>query len=114
MAAEVTAPPPEPVLVTTKLHVPTFRVQRVLAGRTVGGRCVRPTPANRGKPSCKRYRTLRGRFEHPGAAGLNRFRFSGRLARRELRPGSYRLVATAKDAAVNTSPPVRTLFRIIR
>jgi hypothetical protein len=92
----------------------TFRVQRVLPGRRVRGRCVRPTRANRDKPRCKRYRTLRGRFRHAGAAGLNRFRFSGRLAGRKLRPGSYRLVATAKDAAANTSKPVRRSFRIIR
>ena len=92
----------------------TFRVQRVLAGRRVGGRCVRPTRANRDRPRCKRYRTLRGRFGHAGAAGLNRFRFSGRLAGRKLRPGSYRLVATAKDAAANTSKRVNRLFRIIR
>jgi hypothetical protein len=92
----------------------TFRVQRALAGRRVDGRCVRPTRANRGKPPCERYRTLRGSFSHRGTAGLNRFRFSGRLAGRKLRPGGYRFVVTAKDAAGNTSRPVRSLFRIIR
>ena len=92
----------------------TFRVQRALAGRRLRGRCVRPTRANRGRPRCNRYRSLRGSFGHTGRAGINRFRFSGRLARRKLRPGSYRLVATAKDAAANTSKPVRRPFRIIR
>jgi hypothetical protein len=92
----------------------TFRVQRVLAGRVVSGRCVRPTRANRNKPRCKRYRTLRGSFRHAGPAGLNRFRFSGRLAGRKLRPGSYRFVATAKDAAANASKLARAPFRITR
>ena len=92
----------------------TFRVQRALAGRRVRGRCVRPTRANRGKPRCTRYRTLRGSFSHTGTPGLNRFRFSGRLAGRKLRPGHYRLVAVAEDAAANKSEPVRRLFRIIR
>ena len=92
----------------------TFRVQRVVAGRRVRGRCVRPTRANRGRPRCKRYRTLRGGFRHTGTAGLNRFRFSGRLRGRKLRPGRYRLVATARDAAGNRSKPARRLFRMIR
>jgi hypothetical protein len=92
----------------------TLGVQRVLGGRRVGGRCLEPTRPNRTKPRCKRYRTLRGSFRHSGRAGLNKFRFSGRLAGRTLKPGSYRLVATAKDAAANKSKPERRLFRIIR
>ena len=92
----------------------TFRVQRVLAGRRVRGHCVRPSRANRGRRRCTRYRTLRGSFSHTGTAGRNRFRFSGRLRGRKLRPGRYRLVATATDAAANRSDPVRRLFRIIR
>jgi hypothetical protein len=92
----------------------TFRVKRELTGRRVRGRCVRPTRANRGRPRCKRYRTLRGSFSHIGTAGLNRFKFTGRLARRRLRRGHYRLVATATDAAANESTPARRSFRIIR
>jgi hypothetical protein len=92
----------------------TFRVQRVLPGRRVRGRCVRPTRADRTRPRCRRYRTLRGSFSRRSTAGLNRFRFSGRLAGRRLRPGSYRLVAVARDPAGNSSTPVRRLFQIIR
>jgi hypothetical protein len=92
----------------------TFRVQRALPGRRVRGRCVRPTRVNRGKPSCTRYRRLRGSFRHTGTAGLNRIRFGGRLAGRKLRPVNYRLVAVAEDAAGNRSAPVRRPFRIIR
>jgi hypothetical protein len=79
----------------------------------VGGRCVAPTRGNRSKPSCKRYRTLRGSFRHAGKAGLNKFRFSGRLAGRALKPRSYRLVAVARDATATKSKPKRVLFRII-
>jgi hypothetical protein len=92
----------------------SFRVQRALAGRRVRGRCVRPTRANRGKRHCTRYRALRGGFTHKGTAGPDRFRFSGRLRGRRLRPGRYRLVARATDAAGNKSNPVRRWFRIIR
>ena len=92
----------------------TFRVQRVSGGRRVSGRCVATKRANRTKPHCKRYRTLRGRFRHTGETGLNKFRFSGRLAGRTLKTGRYRLVAKAKDAAANKSEPERRRFRIIR
>ena len=73
------------------------------------GQCRRPTRNNRGRPRCKRYRTLSGSFSHKGKAGRNRLKFSGRLARRKLRPAKYRLVATAKDTAGNRSTPKRKL-----
>lgn len=91
-----------------------FRVQRALRGRRVGGRCVRPTRANRSKRRCTRYRTLRGAFSHRGSAGPNSFRFSGRLRGRKLRPGRYRLRAVATDAAGNRSPRKHVGFRIVR
>ena len=91
----------------------TVRVQHVLPGHRVRGRCVARTPANRTKPRCKRYRTLAGSFRHAGKAGLNTFRFTGRLAGRTLAPRSYRLVAVARDRHDNTSRPSRRLFRII-
>jgi hypothetical protein len=69
-----------------------FAVERALPGRVVGGRCRKQTPANRGKRRCTRFKTLRGGFSHQGASGPNRFRFSGRLRSRALRPGRYRLV----------------------
>ncbi len=92
-----------------------FRVQRALAGRRVRGQlpAARPATTAAGR-ACKRYRTLRGSFSHKGKAGRNRFKFSGRLARRKLRPAKYRLVATAKDTAGNRSTPKRKRFRIVR
>jgi hypothetical protein len=36
-----------------------------------------------------------GRFTHAGRAGENAFVFTGRIGGRALRPGRYRLVATA-------------------
>ena len=79
-----------------------FTVERALRGRVVGGRCRKQTPANRGKRKCTRFKKLRGGFSHQGAAGPNRFRFSGRLRGRALRPGKYRLVgrigATSRSA----------------
>jgi hypothetical protein len=61
-----------------------------------------------------RYVTLRGRFKHAGTTGTNHFRFTGRLRGRKLRPGRYRLVMVAVDAAANTSPRKRLKFRVVR
>ena len=63
---------------------------------------------------CTRYVRVRGSFTHDGQAGLNRFKFTGRLRGRTLRPGRYRLVAAASNAAGNRSKPRRTKFRIVR
>lgn len=91
----------------------TFSVERAARGYRRGRRCVRRRP-RRGARRCTRYVRLRGSFTHAGAAGLNRFRYMGRLRRRALRPGRYRLVATARDAAGNRSRPARRKFRIVR
>ena len=92
----------------------SFRVQRAAAGRRVGGRCRRPTRANRTRPRCARYVLLRGSLRHAGSAGPNRFKFTGRLRGRKLRPARYRLRARSVDAAGNTSPFVRKRFRVVR
>jgi hypothetical protein len=71
-----------------------FKVQRPLAGRRVGKRCRAVTPKNRSKHRCTRYASLRGSFTVKGKAGKNRSRFTGRLSRKRLRSGRYRLLAT--------------------
>jgi V8-like Glu-specific endopeptidase len=55
-------------------------------------------------------RELVARASH---AGLNRFAFTGRL-HRPLKPGRYRLVAEATDAAGNNSATESVEFRIVR
>lgn len=61
-----------------------------------------------------RYRTMRGSFSHQGVAGANALRYRGRLSGRALRPGRYRLVAVAADAAGASARTVRTGFVITR
>jgi hypothetical protein len=58
--------------------------------------------------------TLRGRFTHAGNVRRNHVKFTGRLRGRKLRPGRYRLVMVAVDAAANESPRKRLKFRIVR
>jgi uncharacterized repeat protein (TIGR01451 family) len=87
----------------------TFRVERKARGRRSGRRCLKPNKRNRHSRPCRRYAKVKGSFTQPGAAGTNRFRFSGRIRRHKLRPGSYRLVAVAGNSA-----PKRADFTIVR
>jgi hypothetical protein len=89
----------------------TFTVERAVRGRKRKGRCV---PGRRKGRSCTTYKKVKGSFTHAGKAGANSLRFSGRLARKPLRRGRYRLVGTARDAAGNKSKAVRTSFQIVR
>jgi hypothetical protein len=61
-----------------------------------------------------RHVRLRGRFSVNRRAGRNTVRFRGRLRGRALRPGRYRLVLVAVDAARNRSRTARIGFRVVR
>jgi hypothetical protein len=74
-----------------------FRVQRRVCKR---GKC--------------RYRLLKGSFRHNGTRGTNRFRFTGFVRNRKLRPGRYRLVGVPVDASKNKGRQVRARFRITK
>jgi DNA-binding beta-propeller fold protein YncE len=56
------------------------------------------------------YRRVPGAFTHQGSSGTNRFRFSGRVRGRRLKPGRYRLVARIPGSTAAK----RTGFRIVR
>lgn len=91
-----------------------FTVERLLAGRRVGGRCVAPTRAKRARRACTRAVRRGPGAEVPGRAGANTYRFSGRTtATARLAPGRHRLVATATDAAGNRSRSARAGFTIL-
>ena len=62
----------------------------------------------------KRWVRMRGRLTHAGVEGRNKVVLRGRLARRTLAAGRYRLVARASDTAGNRSAARRAGFRIIR
>jgi uncharacterized delta-60 repeat protein len=88
-------------------------IERAIRGRVVGGRCVGPTRSNRGKRACTRYASVAGGFTHRGVAGTNRFRLTGRLSARRLRPGRYRLVATPRADGLR-GDAARASFRVTR
>jgi len=77
-----------------------FTIRRMLDGRQVADRCETPSRKNRNARRCTRYVTVRGSFTVTGRAGNNNVRFSGRLSRRTLPPGTYTLVATPTASTV--------------
>ena len=89
-----------------------FTVERRTVGRRVRSRCVARSRRNQRARRCVRYVRVRGSFTRAGDAGANAFRFTGRMARRKLRPGRYRLAArpTAAGRVGNTR---RAPFRIV-
>ena len=81
-----------------------FTVLRAMLGRKgSGGRCVKPTQANRRAPACTRLSALPGSFTFAGNAGANHLRFTGRLAGVKLKVGKYSLVATPSTSGERRS-----------
>jgi hypothetical protein len=92
----------------------TFTVDRALRGVKHGHRCVKLRPGRARGTRCTRFAPRHGSFSNVDAAGgPHRFRYSGRLQGKPLRPGTYRLDATAKDAPGNMGNVVRTPFRVL-
>jgi len=97
----------------SKQSAETFTITRASAGRRVGTACRRPTRANHSHRACTRWLML-GTFTRRGVAGPNRQRFDGRLRRRALAAGRYRLVARALDASGMRSKALSASFRVVR
>jgi len=53
-------------------------------------------------------------LKRAGKAGGRRVKFSGRVGRKRLAPGVYRVVLTPRDTAGNLGKPRKLLFRIVR
>jgi hypothetical protein len=92
----------------------TFTITRPAAGRRKGRRCVRPAAARPGARRCVRTVRLKGSFAHQGVAGQNSFRFTGRLRRKALALGPYRLVAKLPRPATGRAALAGKGFRIVR
>jgi uncharacterized delta-60 repeat protein len=89
----------------------TFTVLKPTRGMIRGRRCGKPRRHGRGR-RCTRWVSV-GHFAHSDQAGANSFHFTGRIHRRKLRPGRYRLRARP---LFNTrlGPAVSASFRIVR
>jgi hypothetical protein len=91
-----------------------IRIDRVLPGRRAGGRCRKPTPRLRKRRACKRYVRAGRTLVRNVAAGRVRTKFSGRIGRRALRPGSYRATLLATDSLGLAAPARKASFRVVR
>jgi hypothetical protein len=86
-----------------------FSIERKTTGRRGGGTCVKATHRNRKARKCTLYVAVKSSaFTRDGAAGANRFRLTGRVGKKALKPGSYRLAATT------TASVKRASFKIVR
>ena len=88
-----------------------FSVQRKLAGRKQGKKCV--AKRKRGK-RCTALKLVKGSFSRASSAGTNSFHFSGYLSGKKLRPGSYRMSAVPTDAAGNKGAVFKGTFNVRR
>ncbi|HST37873.1 MAG TPA: VCBS repeat-containing protein, partial [Conexibacter sp.] len=94
----------------------TLTVERRAAGRRSGRRCVAPTAKLRRARAraCTRFVVAGTLVRGGGRQGANAVAFSGRIGRRALAAGRYRVTATAADAAGNRAAAIRAAFRVVR
>ena len=107
-----------PVLSDARLARRRFRVARAataLAAAAKRGTTLRFRSSEAGTLSVVVRRGSRrvGKLSRRIRAGRGRVALSGRLGRRALRPGRYRLVLTARDEAGNRSRAIGLRFRIL-
>jgi len=112
-----------PVLSGARLTRKRFRVGRArtpLAARLRPGTVLRFRTSEAGRASLVFARRTHTRFRRAGrltrrvGAGPVRIVLSGRIGRRAMRAGSYRLTLQVRDSAGNLSRPVRLRFRVAR
>jgi len=89
----------------------SIRFERVLPGhRAAGGHCVKPRRARHGR-RCTRLRAV-GTQTRRAVSGANALPIGGKLGRRTLPAGRYRLTIVARDVAGNISKPVRRTLTV--
>ena len=93
--------------------VVTFAIERRMSGRRVKGKCRARTRSNTGGPSCVRFGRV-GSFRARSGVGANATPFPGRMAGKPLRPGAYRALVGAVDAAGNRSHRATASFTVLR
>ena len=100
VAARTRSVPRGTVLRFTLSEQATLRVrlERLAPGRRSGARCVPPSRAKRGARSCRRVVAVGTLTRRNVAAGRGTLAFSGRVGRRALPAGSYRMTVTPTDA----------------
>jgi streptogramin lyase len=95
----------------------SLRIDRRLKGKRVkkGKKrvCAKRTRKNRKKKSCTLFKKA-GTLTRTSHAGKNNVKFSGRIGKKALKVGKYRLTIIASDAAGNKSKPKSLNFRVVK
>lgn len=92
----------------------TLLIERRTSGRKVGKRCLKATSKLRKRKACTRYvklGTLTRKAVKPGAVKIA---FSGRIGKKALKSGRYRLSVGARDVAGNAATTRRVTFRVVK
>jgi streptogramin lyase len=88
-------------------------IERKVAGRKRGDKCVKPTRALRSAKRCPRWVKSGTLTRRDLAAGKRSVKFSGRIGRKALKPGVYRVTVVATDSAGAKSTPRRSRFTVV-
>jgi streptogramin lyase len=97
----------------TEGAVVTLTFERATAGRRAGGRCVKATSRNRRARRCTLYVSA-GTLIRSSPLGASSLSFSGRIGRKALAVGPYRITAIAKDAAGNKSSARHVAIKVVK
>ncbi len=90
-----------------------FEFTKLLPGRQVRGKCVKPSSRNKARKRCTRRRIVKSAgFSVEAAQGVNRIAFDGRAGTRALSRGRYEVSAVASDAAGNQSAADTAKFKV--
>lgn len=89
-----------------------IKIERSLPGRKRGKRCVAPTKKLKRAKRCTRYVKM-GTLTRKGLAGADKVTFSGRIGKRALKPGRYRMtLVPSASGATGSSKAIK--FKIVR
>jgi hypothetical protein len=88
-------------------------IERLGSGRRVHRSCRTSNKRLRHRPRCTRYAPV-ATLTREGHAGTNKIPFTGRIGAKTLRPGRYRAVFTATDAAGASAPRTITFTLVAR
>jgi len=91
----------------------TVWIERKLKGRKSGKKCVKATRKNRRKKACTRLVRQGKLVRKDLAAGRRKIAFTGRIGRKALKPGRYRVVLQAVSGADKSNRPVRP-FKVVK
>ena len=86
-------------------------ITQAVSGHKKGKRCI--AGRKRHAKKCTTTRVL-GTLARAGTSGPNRIAFSGRIGKKALKPGSYRMLIVAKDLSGNVSVTSHASFTIVK